>query len=86
MEFAKTSSVITWTTYTARARRLDFAKESLAQPLAGEWTYQMKNRLERRLRKMVCSGALDLKVAQQKIARDWIGLQETPQWAGPGAD
>ena len=43
------------------------------QPLAGEWTYQMKNRLERRLRKLVCSGALDLKIAQHEIATDWIG-------------
>ena len=43
------------------------------QPLAGEWTSQMKNRLERRLRKLVCSGALDLKTAQQEIATDWIG-------------
>ena len=43
------------------------------QPLAGEWTYHMKNRLERQLRKLVCSGALDLKIAQQEIARDWIG-------------
>ena len=43
------------------------------QPLAGEWTNQMKNRLERRLRKLVCSGALDLKTAQQEIATDWIG-------------
>jgi len=43
------------------------------QPLAGDWMYQMKNRLEHRLRKLVCSGALDVKVAQQEIARDWIG-------------
>ena len=43
------------------------------QPLAGEWTYHMKNLLERRLLKLVCSGALDLKIAQQEIARDWIG-------------
>jgi hypothetical protein len=43
------------------------------QPLAGEWTYHMKNRLERRLRKLVCSGALDVKIAQQEIAADWIG-------------
>lgn len=43
------------------------------QPLAGEWTSQMKNRLERRLRKLVCSGALDLKTSQQEIATDWIG-------------
>jgi len=43
------------------------------QPLAGEWTNQMKDRLERRLRKLVCSGALDLRIAQQEIATDWIG-------------
>ena len=43
------------------------------QPLGGDWMYQMKNRLERRLRKLVCSGALDPKIAQQEIARDWIG-------------
>jgi hypothetical protein len=43
------------------------------QPLAWDWMYQMKNRLERRLRKLVCSGALDVKIAQQEIARDWIG-------------
>ncbi|HXU37028.1 MAG TPA: hypothetical protein VN937_11750 [Blastocatellia bacterium] len=43
------------------------------QPLAGEWTYHMKNRLERRLGKLVCNGALDLKIAQQEIAADWIG-------------
>ena len=42
------------------------------QPLAGEWTHQMKNRLERRLRKLVCGGALDLKTAQQEIATDWV--------------
>lgn len=43
------------------------------QPLAGDWMNQMKNRLEHRLRKLVCSGALDVKIAQQEIARDWIG-------------
>ena len=42
------------------------------EPLVGEWTYQMKNQLERRLRKLVCSGALNLKIAQQEIATDWI--------------
>jgi hypothetical protein len=43
------------------------------EPLGGDWMYQMKNRLEHRFRKLVCSGALDLKVAQQEIAMDWIG-------------
>ena len=43
------------------------------QPLSGEWNYQKKNRLEARLRKMVCNGELDLKKAQQEIATDWVG-------------
>ena len=42
------------------------------QPLSGDWSYQRKNRLEVRLRKMVCSGELDLKKAQQEIATDWV--------------
>ena len=42
------------------------------QPLSGEWNHLVKNRLEHRLRKMVCSGALDLKNAQQEIAKDWV--------------
>ena len=43
------------------------------QTLSGEWNYQMKNRLERRLHKMVCSQTLTLETAQQEIARDWVG-------------
>jgi hypothetical protein len=42
------------------------------QPLAGEWCWQRKNKLEHRLRKLVCSGRLALKQAQQEIAADWI--------------
>jgi hypothetical protein len=42
------------------------------QPLSGEWGYTLKNKLERRLHKMVCSGELDLKKAQEEIARDWV--------------
>ena len=42
------------------------------QPLLSEWCWQSKNRLERKLRKMVCRGQLDLKTAQQEIATDWI--------------
>jgi|GEM_PF-957349 len=53
------------------------------QPLAGGWTNQMKNRLERRLRKLICSGALDLKTAQQEIAMDWIGAYKK-YLSGPG--
>ena len=42
------------------------------QPLSGEWGYIDKNKLERRLRRMVCSGELDLKKAQEEIAGDWV--------------
>lgn len=42
------------------------------QSLSGEWNYHMKNRLERRLYKMVCSQAISLETAQQELARDWI--------------
>ncbi|HSB11751.1 MAG TPA: HNH endonuclease [Blastocatellia bacterium] len=42
------------------------------QPLSGEWNYGMKNRLEKRLRKLVCSGELELEKAQREIAADWI--------------
>lgn len=42
------------------------------QPLSGEWGYVEKNKLERRLRRMVCTGEMDLKKAQEEIARDWV--------------
>ena len=42
------------------------------QPLAGLWCWHRKNRLERRLRKLVCSGQLSLQEAQREIATDWI--------------
>ena len=42
------------------------------QPLSGEWGYADKNKLERRLRRMVCNGELDLKKAQEEIAGDWV--------------
>ncbi|HSE97676.1 MAG TPA: HNH endonuclease, partial [Blastocatellia bacterium] len=42
------------------------------QPLSGKWTYNMKNRLENRLYKLVCSGTLELKTAQQEIVADWV--------------
>ena len=42
------------------------------QPLFGEWGWQRKNKLEHRLRKLVCSGRLTLKEAQREIAADWI--------------
>jgi hypothetical protein len=42
------------------------------QPLSAEWSWHKKNTLERRLRKLVCRGQLDLKKAQQEIATDWV--------------
>jgi len=46
------------------------------QPLAGEWNYHMKNDLEEKLQKLVCSGQLDLETAQREIAADWVGAYE----------
>lgn len=42
------------------------------QSLAGEWNYHMKNRLERRLHKLVCEKKISLDTAQQEISRDWV--------------
>lgn len=42
------------------------------QPLSGEFNYQMKNRLERRLYKMVCNQTITVETAQQEVARDWV--------------
>lgn len=42
------------------------------QPLSGEWDWHRKNKLEHRLRKLVCGGRLSLEQAQQEIAADWI--------------
>lgn len=50
----------------------DSVKNLWPQPLAGEWNYHMKNRLEKKLRKMVCSGELKLEYAQREIAADWV--------------
>ncbi len=36
------------------------------------WNAHVKDKLENRLHADVCSGKLDLKAAQQEIARDWI--------------
>ena len=57
------------------------------QPLSGEWCWHKKNKLEHRLRKLVCSGQLDLKQAQQEIATDWISAYKKyvgePRQASP---
>jgi hypothetical protein len=36
------------------------------------WNAQVKDRLEGKLHELVCSGQLDLKIAQHAIALDWI--------------
>lgn len=43
------------------------------QPYVGaEWNARVKDALEDHLRRMVCAGRLDLAVAQQEIAADWV--------------
>jgi hypothetical protein len=46
------------------------------QPLAGKWGYSAKNRLERKLRKMVCGGELELETARREIATDWVSAHK----------
>jgi hypothetical protein len=36
------------------------------------WNAETKDRLERRLCEMVCTGKIDLTTAQEEIAADWI--------------
>ena len=36
-----------------------------------EWNAERKDRLEEKLRELVCSGALDVREAQKAIADDW---------------
>lgn len=38
----------------------------------GVWNAQAKDELEKHLHKMVCDRTVDLTVAQQEIATDWI--------------
>lgn len=47
------------------------------QPYTGEWNAHMKDRLENKLHKMVCSGKISLKAAQELIANDWIAGYKT---------
>jgi len=42
------------------------------QPKDGEWNSQLKDQLERELRRQVCNGSLDLETAQQEIAKNWV--------------
>jgi hypothetical protein len=45
--------------------------------LTWPWNAQVKDRLENRLHELVCSGRLELKVAQDAIALDWIKAYKT---------
>jgi hypothetical protein len=44
------------------------------QPYRGEWSAHVKDKLENKLRPLVCSGKLDLDHAQRAIAEDWIAF------------
>jgi len=52
------------------------------QPLAGEWNYQMKNKLEGKMRKLVCAGTLSLEQAQKEISEDWVAAYK--KYVGTG--
>lgn len=47
------------------------------QPYFGEWNAHMKDKLENKLHKMVCSGKISLKAAQDLISHDWIAGYKT---------
>jgi hypothetical protein len=42
------------------------------EPYYGDWNAHIKDRLEYKLHKMVCTDYIDLKTAQREIATDWI--------------
>jgi hypothetical protein len=46
------------------------------QSYSGEWNAHTKDALENKLHALVCSGSLDMKVAQQAIATNWIAAYE----------
>jgi len=48
------------------------ARNLWPEPYDIEWNARVKDRLEGRLHKLVCSGELDLSVAQRAISKDWI--------------
>jgi hypothetical protein len=44
------------------------------EPGSGAANYHVKDRLENRVHDLVCAGAMSLRVAQHRIARDWEAL------------
>jgi hypothetical protein len=51
------------------------------QRYAGSWGARKKDRLEKRLRVLVCSGALRLGSARRQIAHNWIAAYKRYVWA-----
>jgi hypothetical protein len=42
----------------------------------GQWNAEAKDRLEWRLRSLVCSGTLDVRAAQHMITEDWVSAYQ----------
>src|SRR5450759_2271069 len=42
------------------------------EPYDGDWNAHIKDKLENKMHSLVCSGQLDLAIAQQEISTDWI--------------
>jgi hypothetical protein len=49
----------------------------------GAWNAHVKDGLEARLHHLVCSGNLELRTAQQAIAKDWIAAYRLYEVRGP---
>lgn len=47
------------------------------EPSGGTFGYRAKDRLENRLKALVCDGRMTLAAARAGIARDWVALYET---------
>lgn len=43
------------------------------EPYEGPCGARVKDRLETKLKKMICDGEIDLETAQDEIAKDWVG-------------
>ena len=54
------------------------------EPYDITWNAHVKDRLENRLHKLVCTGQLDLATAQTAIATDWIGAYK--RYEGPNPE
>lgn len=49
------------------------------------WNAHVKDALENKLHEMICSGQIDIKLAQREIATDWIAAYKKYVGAEPGA-